>query len=117
MKWHRGVSLLISASVLACGAAVATAQELAPRKDMSALDRAKTHSVMSKRWLGFGATQQTTDTSSTAMPTAGSVGGKVCTTNVGVPVEQTGVSSGRYGPRAQKDNIVVVKGDIISICK
>lgn len=95
-------------------AGTAQAQELAPRKDMGAVDRAKVHTVMSKRWLGFGVTERTMDT-----PMApGTIGAKSsCTVNIGTPAEQTGRSSGRYGPNPNKDNIVVVTGDVISVCK
>jgi hypothetical protein len=93
--------------------------ELAQRRDISPLDRAKVLNVQSKRWLGFGATAQTTDT--TIVPST--VGARVCTTNVGVPPQTTqnaGQNFGphnQFGPHAQQDNIVVVSGDIISLCK
>lgn len=96
------------------------AAELAQRRDISPTDRAKVLSVQSKRWLGFGTTGQTTD--NTIVPST--VGARVCTTNVGVP-PGTGSTAGntgfgpqnRFGPQAQKDNIVVVSGDIINLCK
>lgn len=109
-----GVMVLVTGSV--------HAEELAKRKDMSALERAKVQSVMSKRWLGFGVTQKTTDTATApAITESGirsSINSTVCTTNIGVPQDNnTGLSAGRYGPSANKDNIVVVTGDVISICK
>ena len=96
------------------------AAELAQRRDISPTDRAKVLSVQSKRWLGFGTTGQTTD--NTIVPST--VGARVCTTNVGIP-QNNGSNAGntgfgpqnRFGPQAQKDNIVVVSGDIINLCK
>ncbi|GAA0724814.1 hypothetical protein [Dokdonella soli] len=105
---------------LFCGCAVPAfaGGELAQRRDMSPLDRAKVLNVESKRWLGYGSTGQTTST--TMVPST--VGARVCTTNVGVPantapVGQYGPQQNAYGPQSRKDNIVVVSGDIISLCK
>lgn len=115
---HR-TSLLIAAALCAFAGPVFAGGELAPRRDMSPLDRAKVLSVESKRWLGFGATGRTTDTTLTP----GTVGARVCTTNVGVPPTNTnstgqyGPQQNAYGPQSRTDNIVVVSGDIISLCK
>lgn len=107
-----GMVLVLSTNV--------TAAELAQRRDISPTDRAKVLSVQSKRWLGFGSSGQTTDNS--VVPST--VGARVCTTNVGVP-QNSSPNSGntsfgpqnRFGPQAQKDDIIVVSGDIINLCK
>jgi len=110
---------ILAAVTLGLFASSALAADLAPRRDSSPLDRAKVLSVESKRWLGYGATGRTTDT--TIQPSA--VGTRVCTTNVGVPPQAT-TPAGQYGPRPNQygpgnngDNIVVVSGDVISVCK
>lgn len=92
--------------------------ELAQRRDISPVDRAKVMNVQSKRWLGFGSTAQTTDT--TIVP--GTVGARVCTTNVGTLPKQANNSlnygpQNQFGPHPPQDNIVVVSGDIINLCK
>lgn len=107
----------VIAATLCAGTAHAGG-ELAQRRDISPVDRAKVLSVQSKRWLGFGSTAQTTDT--TIVPST--VGARVCTTNVGTPPKQTnsGLNFGpqnQFGPHQQQDNIVVVSGDIINLCK
>lgn len=119
MSRYASTAALAAAVVLLGSASVAHAGgDLAQRRDLSPLDRAKVLSVESKRWLGFGATAPTTDT--TIVPST--VGARVCTTNVGVPQQpstagQYGPQANAYGPQSRTDNIVVVSGDIISLCK
>lgn len=117
------VLTLAIAGVCCLATTVATAApggELAQRRDLSPVDRAKVLRVQSKRWLGYGSTGQTTDTTSTP----GMVGSRVCQTNIGVPAAnpnqgagQYGPQGGRYGPGSTGDNIVVVSGDVINACK
>ena len=115
---HRTPFLIAAAALCAFVGHAFAGGELAPRRDMAPLDRAKVLSVESKRWLGFGATARTTDTTLTPS----TVGARVCTTNVGVPPNnnpagQYGPQQNAYGPQSRTDNIVVVSGDIISLCK
>lgn len=101
-------------------ASAAPGGELAQRRDLNPVDRAKVLRVQSKRWLGYGSTGQTMDTTSEP----GMVGSRVCQTNIGVPAAnpnanagQYGPQGGRYGPQSSGDNIVVVSGDVINACK
>ncbi|WP_243647868.1 hypothetical protein [Cricetibacter osteomyelitidis] len=88
---------------------------------MSPLDRAKIHSVQAQNWSRIGryAAMEGDDESSTTTTNSGvsGVGSKTCNTNIGTTTAQKGVSSGRYGPNNNSNKIIVVKGDIISLCK
>jgi len=122
MKFSAGIPAACASAVLALAAAGAfAASELAPRKTLGPLDRAKVLQVESKMWLqnngGGNAVQDTTTLTSPG-------GSKACVTNVGVPQQANATTpGGRFGPQNpfapqnSKDNIVVVKGDVISVCK
>ena len=115
-------SCLIILLCYICG--TAQAEELARRKDMSPLDRAKVQSSMSKRWLNYGATGGTRENRTTLSERSitnevdkGLGGSSACITNIGTVQQNQGISSGRYGPSSNKDNIVVITGDLINVCK
>ena len=98
----QNISLIRTMALLAATAALLAqmpkgeAAELAQRRDIGPTDRAKVLSLQSKRWLGFGATGQTTESS--VVP--GTVGSRVCTTNVGVPQNNSaGSGNGSFGLR------------------
>lgn len=103
--------------------------ELAPRKGMSPLDRAKIHSVQAQNWSRIGVMKDAdvdsssdTDNGTSSGTTSSNsgvrgVGSKTCNTNIGTTTTKKGVSSGRFGPKNDSDKIIVVKGDVISLCK
>ncbi|MBN6065426.1 hypothetical protein HYE66_02990 [Aggregatibacter actinomycetemcomitans] len=114
-------SLLFSVFAYAAGSGPS---ELAPRIGMSPLDRAKIHSVQAQNWARMGTAEadaeDVSDSADSNTPggISSSIGGsRNCTTNIGTRSAAKGISSGKYGPSRNSDNIVVVKGDVISLCK
>lgn len=113
-------------SFFAVGSFAGNNDELVPRKGLGPLDKAKVNNVQAQKWsrvgmgMDFGDDQADDARNTTnSAGTAGSYGGmrsRNCSTNVGTIQTQKGAGSGRYGPRS-KGNIVVVKGDVISVCK
>ena len=112
-------SLLISFSVFSAQS------ELAQRIGMSPLDRAKVNSVQAQNWARIGMSEADAEnmaesaesTASTSRSGVGALGSRNCTTNIGTTTVATGTSSGRYGPSRNTNKTVVVKGDVISLCK
>lgn len=99
--------------------------QLIPQQGMSALDRAKINSVQAQNWSKMGKYASTANDNvenyATTYGTNGigsrTIGSNTCVTNIGTSTTTKGVSSGRYGPGRKSNNIVVVKGDVISLCK
>lgn len=100
--------------------------ELVPRKGLGPLDRAKVQEVQAQKWSRIGhnmeMAENTSDSASEYGNRVNSTSGagirsRYCSTNVGNVATQKGVSSGRYGPQNKNNNIVVVKGDVINVCK
>ncbi|UXI66570.1 hypothetical protein [Tahibacter amnicola] len=108
-------ALVAVAALLSLRVAQAQQNDVTPRKEIDPWDRAAVNQVQAKRWLGFGSTQRTTDT--TMVPSA--VGAKVCVTNVGTTQAPSGPMAPRYGPQSETRNerIVVVNGNVINLCK
>lgn len=101
------------------------AAELAPRKGIGPLDQAKVQKVQAQKWSrmstfdDMGSEFNDNSTSSTSTTGVGGISGrsKGCVTNVGNVVQKKGLSSGRYGPKNKNDNVVVIKGDVVNVCK
>ncbi|HBO39439.1 MAG TPA: hypothetical protein DD638_12340 [Pasteurellaceae bacterium] len=113
-------TLWVSLLFLFTNSVFSASSELAPRIGMSPLDRAKVHSVQAQNWARIGTAEaDANNVSDSATTTSGNsaIGSKNCTTNIGTTTVNKGLSSGRYGPNSRSDNIVVVKGDVISLCK
>ena len=99
--------------------------ELVPRKGLGPLDKAKVHEVQAQKWsrigMGIEMENEAEDSVSQYSNTSGgsAFGGhsKNCSTNIGNVATQKGASSGRYGPKNKNNNVVVVKGDVINVCK
>lgn len=116
--------IFFSISFFAVSSFAGNNEELVPRKGLGPLDRAKVNNVQAQKWarigMGIGeGDEQADDTRNNANSMSSGYGGmrsRNCSTNVGTIQNQKGASSGRYGPRG-KGNIVVVKGDVISVCK
>ncbi|AKS65544.1 hypothetical protein NJ8700_09110 [Aggregatibacter aphrophilus NJ8700] len=112
-------SLLISFSVFSAQS------ELAQRIGMSPLDRAKVNSVQAQNWARIGMSEADAEnmaesaksTASTSRSGVGAHGSRNCTTNIGTTNVTKGISSGRYGPSRNTNKNVVVKGDVINLCK
>lgn len=88
---------------------------------MGAVEQAKVHSVLSKQWVPKKTGTQPInrqDVVNVQNSTSG-IGSKNCVTNIGTSNSNSNsLSSGRYGPsNDNKDNIIAIKGDVISICK
>ena len=104
------LTALALAALLAAGTAVAQQKDVTPRKDMDPWDRSKVKQVEAKRWTRFGADATRTDTVSGNIP-----GKQSCSTTIGSappPANQP-----RFGPQQQKNQIVVVTGSVINVCK
>lgn len=123
MKMNRSFYIFIIAGLPIFSTSTFSApqsQELAPRQGMSPLERAKVHSVQAQNWAKIGKsgydaeeiTERTTEGSSVS-----GIGSRSCTTNIGTTTTKSGVSSGKYGPSKNSDNIVIIKGDVVSLCK
>lgn len=99
--------------------------ELVPRKGLGPLDKAKVHEVQAQKWsrIGMGiemeneAENSVSQYSNTSGGSAFGGRSKNCSTNIGNVAAQKGASSGRYGPKNKNNNVVVVKGDVINVCK
>ncbi|OOF35859.1 MULTISPECIES: hypothetical protein [Rodentibacter] len=98
--------------------------ELVPRKGLGPLDRAKVNQVQAQKWSRIGIGMEMGGDAQDSVSQYGnssSVGSsslsrtRNCSTNIGNVTTQKGVSSGRYGPK--NNNVVVVKGDVINVCK
>ena len=107
------------------GISSSIAAELVPRKGMGPLDQAKVQKVQAQKWSrlasfdDMGSEFDSDSTSSTSTTGTSSIGGrsKSCVTNVGNVAQKKGLSSGRYGPKNKNDNVVVIKGDVVNVCK
>ena len=116
------VTLLLSATHVMAGNS-----ELAPRKAMTPLDRAKIHSVQAQNWGRQGIFNdgdvedgETATNSSETVRSSNTYGSsKSCVTNIGTThTNRNEMSSGRYGPQNnKKQQPIVIKGDVISLCK
>ena len=114
------ISLLLSATQVIAGNS-----ELAPRKTMSPLDRAKIHSVQAQNWGTLGSfdedtVEETATNNSETVRSSNTYGSsKSCVTNIGTThTNRNEMSSGRYGPQNnKKQQPIVIKGDVISLCK
>ena len=114
------ISLLFSVTQV-----IAANSELAPRKTMSTLDRAKIHSVQAQNWGMQGnftedAVEETANNNSETVRSSNTYGSsKSCVTNIGTThTNKNELSSGRYGPQNnKKQQPIVIKGDVISLCK
>lgn len=99
--------------------------ELVPRKGLSPLDKAKTHEAEAKKWAKMGmvdgfedeVSEDGTTYHSNSKQGYASLSSRSCTTNIGNVTTTRGISSGRYGPKNKNNNIIVVKGDVVSVCK
>lgn len=107
-------------------AVIAANGELAPRKGMGPLDQAKVHKVQAQKWskmavleeIGSDMEAGSNNYSTTSGSNGNGIGrSKSCVTNVGNITTQKGASSGRYGPKNKNDNVVVIKGDVVNVCK
>ena len=125
-KMH--ILILSLIGTLFFGISSSIAAELAPRKGMGPLDQAKVQKVQAQKWSRVASFDDmgsefdgdsTTSTSSTSTTGTSSIGGrsKSCVTNVGNVAQKKGLSSGRYGPKNKNDNVVVIKGDVVNVCK
>ncbi len=106
--------IAVAALALAAGAAAAAGPgqgDPTPRKDIDPWDKAKVQHLEAKRWSQTGPQTTRTDTVVGGIP-----GQRSCTTNVGAapppPDKQP-----RFGPQQQKNQLVVVTGDVINVCK
>ena len=107
------------------GTSFSIAAELAPRKGMGPLDQAKVQKVQAEKWSKMSSLDEMgegVDSSliySTSTSGVSGIGGrsKSCVTNVGNVAPKKGLSSGRYGPKNKNDNVVVIKGDVVNVCK
>ena len=104
--------------------AFAQQQSPTPRKTMSPLDQSKVSVVQAKRWVNFGANEQIDNVQQIQQQRGmnGPIGSKACITNIGTTTQPNGASgfTPRYGPAStdpNKGRIVVVKGDVINVCK
>lgn len=114
-----GISCFLSLSAFAGNG------ELVPRKGLGPLDKAKVHEVQAQKWSRIGMGIEMEDEAENSVSqysntsSGRSLGGrsKNCSTNIGNVAAQKGASSGRYGPKNKNNNVVVVKGDVINVCK
>lgn len=106
---------LCAAAVLACAiAAVPTAKaqnsDPAPRQDLSPLERAKIKRAEAGLRRGNAVQQRSSDTQTT-----GRRGEQSCTTSVGTT--QINSTPGQRTRAPRGDTVVVVRGDIINLCR
>ena len=119
------ILILSLASILFFCISSSIAAELSPRKGIGPLDQAKVQKVQVQKWSrmstfdDMGSEFDDNSTSSTSTTGVGGISGrsKGCVTNVGNVVQKKGLSSGRYGPKNKNDNVVVIKGDVVNVCK
>ncbi|QOF67569.1 hypothetical protein IFE17_10685 [Actinobacillus sp. GY-402] len=121
MKINRSFYIYVAACLLSFSTSTFSASsELAPRQGMSPLDKAKVHSVQAQNWAKMGKAgydaEEVTERSTEGSSVSG-IGSRSCTTNIGTTTTKSGVSSGKYGPSKNSDNIVIIKGDVVSLCK
>jgi hypothetical protein len=109
---------LVSALLIcACTCALAAKEsDPTPRKSIDPREDAKIRHTLAQRWRNFGAEENTI----TRTVNQGAGGNsKGCSTTIGPALsstQQSGPSSGRYGPQP-KPSTVVVTGSVINACK
>ena len=114
-------AILVIISISSISTYAAT-NELAPRRGQSPSTKAKINSILAENWgrKGLDGSEYSNDDDYIQESQSDNKfgGSRNCTTNIGVVKEQRGISSGRYGPKNNKDNRpIVIKGDVISLCK
>ncbi len=108
----RTAVIALAAAAGIAGAAAAGQGDPTPRKDIDPWDKAKVTHIEAKRWALTGPETTRTDTVAGGVP-----GKRSCTTNIGAAGQPAAKPPLRFGPQAQKNQLVVVTGDVINVCK
>ena len=104
------VWLLALLIVLSTSPVLAQTKDPTPREGMSPLERAKIKRADASFRRGFGVAQGRKDT-----VTGGRPGEASCTANVGTTFVQN--TAGQRTANLRGDTVVVVRGDVINVCK
>ena len=102
---------LLALALVVCASPVgAQTKDPTPREGMSPLERAKIKRAEASFRRGFGVAQGPKDS-----PTNGRPGVSSCTANVGTTYVQN--TPGQRAAKLRGDTVVVVRGDVINVCK
>jgi hypothetical protein len=108
--------LALAALALAAGAAAAAGPgqgDPTPRKEIDPWDKAKVTHIEAKQWMLAAPETTRSDSVTGAIP-----GKRSCTTNIGVTAQRAPKQQPpRFGPQAQQNQLVVVTGDVINVCR
>lgn len=110
--------LTIGAGLLALGAQGVWAEQKPPaeRAGMDPSARGKVASVMARSYLHEPSARATADRAvqRAGVGTGANPGG--CTTNIGTSATPQGAGN-RYGAGSNKDQVIVVKGPVVNVCR
>lgn len=106
------IALLCALGALAIMPAAAQQKPPAERRNIDPAARTKVGTVMARSRIEREDAERQVNEGM-----AGGPGGKNCSTNIGAPASQKPAVGQRYGAGGKGDQVIVVRGPVINVCK